>query len=224
LGTLTATAEAFVPGGTRLEPGADSPRLFAEALAALVRLAPPVAALPTLAPPPAWIFWDHDQRGIWPLPDDRDDDLNRYPEPAWLEEVGRRVRRRLAQCRQPPVVGHADWEEPNLRWIDRRLHVVHDWDSVVSRPEAALAGVAAAVCPAFGGPGTATVEESEVFLRAYEQACGQPWSGDNWQVCWAAGLWIRAYNAKKATLEGDGGALLERLASEAPERLRLARA
>jgi hypothetical protein len=37
LGTLTATAEAFVPGGTRLEPGADSPRLFAEALATLVR-------------------------------------------------------------------------------------------------------------------------------------------------------------------------------------------
>ena len=94
-----------------------------------------------------------DQPGTWPLPDDRDDDLNRYPEPAWLEAVGRRVRHRLAQCQQPPVVGHADWEEPNLRWIDRHLYVVHDWDSVVSRPEAALAGVAAAVCPAFGGPG-----------------------------------------------------------------------
>jgi hypothetical protein len=37
-------------------------------------------------------------------------------------------------------------------------------------------------------------------------------------------LWVRAYNAKKAILEGDGGAMLERLASEAPERLRLARA
>jgi Phosphotransferase enzyme family len=224
LGTLTATAEAFVPGGTRLESGTDSPRLYAEALAALVRLAPTVASLSTLAPPPAWVCWDHDQPGTWPLPDDRDDDLNRYPEPAWLEEVGRRVRCRLAQCRQPPVVGHADWEEPNLRWIDRRLHVVHDWDSVVSRPEAAIAGVAAAVVPAFSGPGTATVEESEAFLRAYEQVRGQPWSMDERQVCWAAGLWIRAYNAKKASLESNGGELLERLASEATERLRCARA
>jgi Phosphotransferase enzyme family len=223
LGTLSATAEAFVPGGTRLAPGADSPRLFAEALARLVRLAPPVTALPTLAPPPAWVCWDHDQPGTWPLPDDRDDDLNRYPEPIWLGEVVRRVRSRLAQCRQPPVVGHADWEEPNLRWLDRRLHVVHDWDSVVSRPEAALAGVTAAVCPACGGPGTATLEESAAFLEAYEQVRGQPWSVDEWQVCWAAGLWIRAYNAKKATLEGNGGELMERLASEAPERLRLAR-
>jgi hypothetical protein len=85
LGPMTATAEALVPGGTRLEPGADSPKLFAEAL----------AALPTLAPPPAWIFWDHDQPGIWPLPDDRDDDLNRHPGPVWLDEVGRRARRCL---------------------------------------------------------------------------------------------------------------------------------
>jgi hypothetical protein len=113
------------------------------------------------------------------------------------------------------VVGHADWEEPNLRWLDRRLHIVHDWDSVVSRPDAAIAGVAAAVCPAFGGPGTATLEESEAFLRAYEQVRGHPWS---------MGLWICAYNAKEATLEGDGGALLERLASEAAERLCLAAA
>ena len=222
LGPLTATAEALVPGGSRLEPGADSPRLFAEALAALVRLAPPVTAIPTLDPPPAWVCWDHDQPGTWPLPEDRDDDLNRHPGPAWLEEVGRRVRCRLAQCYQPPVVGHVDWEEPNLRWLDRRLHVVHDWDSVVSRSEAAIAGVAAAVYPAFGGPGTATLEESEAFLQAYEEVRGQPWSVDEWQIGWAAGLWIRAYNAKKATLEGDGGALFERLASEAAERLRLA--
>jgi Phosphotransferase enzyme family len=222
LGTMSATAEAFVPGGTRLEPGADSPWLFAEALAELVRLAPPVASLPTLAPPPAWVFWDRGQPGPWPLPDDFDADLNSHPEPAWLDEISRRVRRRLAQCRLPPVVGHADWEEPNLRWIDRRLHIVHDWDSVVSRPEAVIAGVAAAVCPACGGPGAATLEESDAFLKAYEQARGDPWSVDERQVCWAAGLWIRAYNAKKATLDGYGGAMLAPLASEAAEQLRLA--
>ena len=124
---MTAMAEAFVPGGTRLEPGTDSPQLFAEALADLVRLAPAVAAIPTLTPPPPWVFWDHDQPGTWPIPDDRDDDLNRHPEPAWLDEIRRRVRCRLAQCRQPPVVGYTDWEVPNNRWIDRRLHVVHDW-------------------------------------------------------------------------------------------------
>src|SRR5215510_5785064 len=52
MGALTATAEAFIPGGMALEPGPDSPRLFAEALAALIRLTPPAALVPTLAPPP----------------------------------------------------------------------------------------------------------------------------------------------------------------------------
>jgi hypothetical protein len=222
LGALTATAEAFVPGGMTLEPGPDSPQLCAEALAALIRLAPSVTSVPTLAPPPAWVWWDHDQPGTWPLPDDRDTDLNAHAEPAWLEDIGRRVRHRLAHCPAPPVVGHADWEEPNLRWIDRRLHVVHDWDSIVSRPEAAIAGVAAAVFPGWGGPGTATLEDTTAFLRAYEQARGYHWSREEREVCWAAGLWIRAYNAKKDAVDGHGGVLLERLVSEAAERLRLA--
>jgi hypothetical protein len=222
MGALTATAEAFVPGGMSLEPGPDSPRLFAEALAALIGLAPPVASVPTLAPPPAWVWWDHDQSGTWPRPDDRDTDLNAHPEPAWLEDIGRRVCRRLAQSQAPPVVGHADWEEPNLRWSDRRLYVVHDWDSIVSRPEAAIAGVAAAVFPGCGGPGTATLEETATFLRANEQARGHRWRPEEREICWAAGLWIRAYNAKKDALDGKSSALLEQLASEAAERLRLA--
>jgi hypothetical protein len=31
------------------------------------------------------------------------------------------------------------------------------------------------------------------------QARGQPWSINERQVCWAAGLWIRAYNRVQAT-------------------------
>jgi hypothetical protein len=63
MGAPTATAEAFVPGGMSLEPGPDSPRLFAEGLAELIRLATHVAVVPTPAPPPAWVWWDHDQLG-----------------------------------------------------------------------------------------------------------------------------------------------------------------
>jgi hypothetical protein len=69
LGALVATAEAYLPDGTPLPPGPDAPRLYAAALAASVALAPPVTALPTLAPPPAWVWWDHDRPGIWPVPE-----------------------------------------------------------------------------------------------------------------------------------------------------------
>jgi hypothetical protein len=70
-------------------------------------------------------------------------DLNGWPGPAGLDEVANRVRTRLARCPEPCDVGHADWWSENLRWIERRLYVVHDWDSITAQPEAISAGQAA---------------------------------------------------------------------------------
>ena len=110
----------------------------------------------------------------------------------------------------------------NLRWIGRRLHVVDDWDSAVSQAEVAIAGQAAAVWPGTGVPGeVATVAQSEQFLTAYERATGYSWTDRDIQAAWAAGLWTRAFDAKKASLVGvDPAATLTK--SEAKERGRLA--
>jgi hypothetical protein len=144
-------------------------------------------------------------------PDDRPGDLNDHPGPPWLDRTAAAVRARLAGLRLPPVVGHADWESQNLRWDGDRPLAVHDWDSAVVQPEAVVAGLASAVWPAAGGPDeAATVEQSE-------QARGRPWTTPERQACWAAGLWVRAFNAKKERTEG-GGPQLDRLATEAPER------
>ena len=218
LGPLAATAEELVAGGDLLAPGPDAAGRFASLLAELVRLAPDPAAVPTLAPSPAWAAWDHDHPGLWPPPDDRVGDLDDHPGPAWLDRVAAAVRERLAGRRLPPVVGHADWESQNLRWRDGRPLAVHDWDSAVAQPEAAVAGLAAAVWPAAGGPGeAATVEQTEAFLAAYERARGRPWTPAERQACWAAGLRVRAFNAKKERM-GGGGPQLDRLAAEVAER------
>ena len=223
IGALTGTAETMVPGGEQLGANDDSPRLFAEALAELVHRAPSVISLPTLDPTPPWVGWDHNELGTWPPPDDRDADLNDYRGPAWLDDLARRVRQRLTRCRQPRVVGHADWESQNIRWAGRDLYVVHDWDSVVALPEAAIAGAAAAVFPFTGAlAGGATLEETAAFLTAYEHARNKRWSDDEKEVCWAAGLWVSAFNAKKATLDGEGNPILARLAREGTERTRRA--
>ncbi|HEV3014616.1 MAG TPA: hypothetical protein VG499_15195, partial [Actinomycetota bacterium] len=58
---------------------------------------------------------------------------------------------------------------------------------------------------------------TEQFLAAYEQARGRPWTPAEGQACWAAGLWVLAFNAKKQRLAG-GGPHLDRLAPEVPER------
>lgn len=227
LGPFSATAELLIEGGSQLDLTEDSPRLFAEALARLVGLAPHVASVPTLEPSLPWVGWDHDQPGTWPVPDDIDVDLNAHDGPAWLEDAGTRVRRRLNRpSALPIVVGHADWESQNLRWAEQRLHVVHDWDSIVAHPEATIAGAASAVFTATGEPNTsATVEQSESFLGAYVRARGYPWTDEERELAWAAGLWVRVFNAKKATLRPGGktpSPSCMRLEAEVGERLRRA--
>ena len=218
-----ATVERFLPGGTRLSPAADAARLFAAGLARLVALAPPPAALPTLAPPPYWMAWDHDLPGTWPA--DPDVDLNEHRGPAWLETLAARARQRLLRASLPAVVGHVDWESQNLRWRGRRLHAVHDWDSIAARPEAAIAGAAAIVFPATGRLNEqATLAQSTRFLAAYAASRGAPFAQEEEEVAWAAGLWVQSYKAKKGAATGGGRHLLEPLRREGPARLRRARA
>ncbi|MEU8150364.1 hypothetical protein [Nonomuraea sp. NPDC048901] len=221
-GSWTVTAESYLPGGAQLDRDADRSRLFAEALARFVRLAPSPDAVPSVAPAPPWVGWAHESASVWPWPDDMDVDLNTRPGPAWLDDLGRRVRDRLLAVRHAPVIGHGDWESQNLRWQGHQLHAVHDWDSVVCLPEPAIAGAAAAVFTETGEPfEAATIDETERFLEAYARAA-PGWKAEERAIAWAAGLWVRAFNAKKASLTADGVRVLDRLAYEAEPRLRRA--
>lgn len=226
-GSRCATAETLIPGGTELGGDADPARPFAELLARLVRLAPRPDELPALEPPPPWVGWDHNEPGIWPRPDDLDTDLNAGRDQDWIDELGRRLRARLCAATGAVVVGHADWESHNVRWRGPSRSpsplAVDDWDSVASRVEPAIAGAAAAVFPssADGRTVAATIPQTAAFLRAYQAALGRRWSADDQEICWAAGLWVLTYNARKETF-GGGAGYLRHLDREAEERLRRA--
>ena len=205
LGDMVATAEAHVPGGNQLASGRERAAKFAKALAKLVELAPSVSAVGTLDPPPPWAWPEMDRP--WPPPDDMDADLNGHRGPNWLDALADRVRRCLLDTALPPVVGHVDFESQNLRWVDGKIHAVHDWDSVAALPEPAVAGLASAVFTASGSRLTdANVEESSTFLSAYQELRRIRWSPEESAVAWAAGLWVRVFNAKKAYVQGDDSA------------------
>jgi hypothetical protein len=218
-GAWSFGAEALIPDGEMLAPGGDAVDRYAELLAWLARLAPAAGSVGPLTPNPPWTAWGLVHDGIWPPPDDRDVDLNTHSASAWLDEVGARVRDRLRRAEHlPPVIGHGDWEGQNLRWRDGRPWIVHDWDSVIEAPEPIIVGLAASVWPCGPVPRAATVDESAAFVEAYQRAAGRRWPTDEIEVSWAAGLWVYAFNAKKASL--DGQTWLE--PAEAQERLRLA--
>jgi hypothetical protein len=93
---------------------------------------------------------------------------------------------------------------------------------VIAQSETAIVGLAAAVWPAAGAPGeAATVAQSAEFIAGYQQAAGRQWAKQQVRDAWAAGLWVRLFNAKKDAADG-GGPQLDRLADEITDRLALA--
>jgi hypothetical protein len=216
-----ATAERLVLEVDQPPPESELAALSAAALARLVELAPDPGSVPSLAPSPSWVGWDHAEPGLWPTPEDRDVDFNGCREPQWLDCVAAAVRDLLRRHAGDPVIGHGDWYPENVRWQGPRLIAVHDWDSVICQPEPAVAGFAAATFLGIdGSPGMASVEDSAAFLDAYQQARGCRWTSADYAACWAAGLWQRAFDAKTRSLDGDPEQILPR--HEARARLRLA--
>jgi Phosphotransferase enzyme family len=212
------SAEQFVEGGDQAPDVPGMARRFAEGLALLVRLAPSPSDIGTLAPSPPWVGWDRADEALWPEPDDRDGDLNAHGGNPWLDDIGRSVRARLLGTASPCVVGHGDYYSQNVQWHGDELLAVHDWDSVVAQPEAAIVGQAAAMwCPGE----VATVEQTEEFLDGYLIALGVARSKGWIEDSWAAGLWVRAFEAKKASLSREDPFLILN-PTEAKERMQLA--
>jgi hypothetical protein len=212
LGVLAVTAETAIPGG-QLSPKAGAAS-FAALLARLIDSAPDPSRTPTLAPSPPWTGWDHPGALLWPDVDDEGRDLNALSGPAWIDKTAQRVRDRLTMSRASVRIGHGDWESQNIAWVSGVPLAVHDWDSVIAQPEACIVGLAAAVWPATGA---ASVAQTADFIASYQMAAGRVWAQSEVQDAWAAGLWVRLFNARKDAA-GGGGPRLDRLEGEVDER------
>jgi hypothetical protein len=211
------TAEAYVGGGEQLKPGPKLARLSATELHRFLEVASGYKGLLDLGDPVPWVSWEREGPNLWPPPDDLDLNLNDYDD-SLLDELGARTKQRLDRDAGDRLLGHADWWNPNLHWVDEQLHCVFDWDSLACLSEAALAGSASTIF-ADVWPEVTTMAESEAFLMEYERARGRSWSRDELEVCWAAGLWQMAFNAKKQRHQGNTKTL-EHLQAFGSDRLR----
>lgn len=192
-------AEEWLPGGAMIRSASEghaalSGQQFARLMSHLENIS---TAQPPL-PNPVWVQWDYEGDELFP-PHFREIDkrakLN--PLPQWLADVVVEIRNRVGrETDLQPVLGHADWEAQNLRWIGEELHVVHDWDSLAWLPEAAVVGAASGAFASEETPTLAPVESSHAFLDAYQVARGRHFSSTEIQVAWAASMFPAAHNAR----------------------------
>lgn len=220
---LAVHAEEYVAGERLVvapsEESADElAALLADLLSRTRRL-----KLPRPRPAPMWLAWDHDGQGVWPPleePPPRPDAVASEP---WLTETVERLRVRLAGVTAGAVVGHGDWEAQNMarRTADGTV-IVHDWDSLATRPEPALVGAAAATFASGDQPTLVPIEATARFIESYQRHGNRTFSADDVEVAWASGLWLATHNARMELLYGRPPSVTEQLAGEVGERLRRA--
>jgi hypothetical protein len=218
----TATVERYAADGAELPPSPDRTERFAATLARLMKSMPSPVQVPSLDPPPAWAWWNHGSRGLWPPAGEGHVDLNDHQEPTWLGETATRARTRLRMSALPGMIGHCDWQSEHLLWANGTVTTVYDWDSACVLPEAAIAGLASVMFAMSADSPGASLAESSDFLGAYALARGQNWSREEQEVAWAAGVWTMAYNAKGEALDNAVGAASAMLLAQGRERLRRA--
>jgi hypothetical protein len=218
VGLLAVHAEEFRPGGEVLH--GDSPdiamrnsEVFARLMAELsdVTVAPPL-------PNPPWVRWDHSDCGVWPAIDILDN-RDQSAVPGYVVDAAGRARARLLAAGLPCVLGHADFEAQNLRWLGKEVWAVHDWDSLAWQPEAALVGAASGSFASDGPPTLAPIESSEAFLVAYQDIRGRLFTAAEREIAWAASVWMAAYNAREMALHGNAPVCADALRAQAAERL-----
>src|SRR4051794_20707266 len=142
---LAVHAEEYIDAAAPyvVEGTASHADLLASLLADLVSRADRLALSPP-TPATMWLAWDHDGSGAWPRLHESPPLPEAMESVGWLTEVAERVRRRLRFPAGDLVVAHGDWEAQNMAQRDDGSLVVHDWDSLVHRPEPAIVGAAAA--------------------------------------------------------------------------------
>jgi hypothetical protein len=221
VGRLAVHAEECRPGGDLLR--GDSPDVAVLYAAVFARLMAELVHV-TVAPPlpnPRWARWDHPDSGLWPAIDFLDE-RDQSAVPAYVVDTAGRARKRLLAADLPCVLGHADFEAQNLRWQDKDVWAVHDWDSVAWQPEAALVGAACGAFASASPPTLAPIESSAAFLAAYQDLRGHRFTAEEQEVAWAASLWPAAHSARWEALHGDTPVSCEAIRAQADERLRRA--
>jgi hypothetical protein len=220
---LAVHAEEYISGDRHsVGANASDADVLATVLADLVERSRRLV-LPPPEPAPMWLGWDHEGPDVWPPLEEAPPHPHSMISERWLTDIVESVRLRLAAADGEMVVAHGDWEAQNMarRHEDGAL-VVHDWDSLVYRHEAAVVGAAAATFASDEQPTLTPLDVTARFIETYQHATGRVFTAAETQVAWAAGVWVAAHNARMELLYGKSRLVHRRLHEEGLERLRRA--
>ena len=138
---------------------------------------------------------------LWGKPHNALFDFERTSEGAeWIDAIATQAREIILSARRPLVLGHMDWSVKNLRFVDDRISVVYDWDSLRVEDELVLVGTSArqflVTWYLDASPLVPTPEEARQFVQGYEVARDKAFTPNELKVIYAAMIDGMAYTAR----------------------------
>ena len=171
---------------------------MAEMLAWLIRLGEKPEAIPGVEPA---LFDRRLPAGvIWPVPHSKLFDFEATAAGAeWIDEIARQAQEIKLHGTGRLVLGHTDWGVKHFRFLDGKVRVIYDWDSLVYEKEPIIVGHASAYftyTEFFGEFRLPTDEEAQAFVAEYESARGRPFTPEEHQTLNAGKIYGLAYSAR----------------------------
>lgn len=137
---------------------------------------------------------------LWPIPHSNIFDFEATTAGAeWIDDLARQAKAIRSGGAGDLVIGHTDWSVKHFRYIDGKVRVIYDWDSLALDKEPAIVGDAAryfTYTEAFNVRPLPTREEAHAFVREYEAARGKPFSADELKTLAATVTYGLAYGAR----------------------------
>lgn len=195
---LRAMIEAVLDEGERGDP--HDPAIRRALASSLARQVEILSGLDCRVPAEGTPAWTHYDDGPWPRPHDAAFDFScTPPEHLWLDALARRAADTLVSApRRHQVTGHGDWICGNVCFAAGEVIAAFDWDSLITRPEAVIAGLSAG---AFTDGGTSKCTapapgEVAAFLAEYDSARRIAFTVEEKTIALAAATWVLTYNAR----------------------------
>jgi aminoglycoside phosphotransferase (APT) family kinase protein len=146
---------------------------------------------------------------LYPVPHSPLFDFERTAAGAeWIDDFARRAVLVREQDDGPVVVAHTDWSARNVRFDERDLLAVYDWDSLASVRESTAVGQAAMTWSVTADPGGTEFPEMDdvlAFMDEYCQRPGRSLGPDQIRAARAAAIYTLAYTARcEHSLEARG--------------------
>ena len=156
---------------------------------------------------------------IFPAPHNPNTDFARNADKAkWIDDIALKAKQLITSIDKNLVLGHCDWSMKNMRFIDEKIAMVYDWDSIILQDEYHILATAASTFPMTWDIPVRIVptqEEAYDFVVEYEQARGKKFSKKEWVKISACVTYYFCYTARCQVSAGDTyeGSFIEALSN-----------